>query len=941
KPDGKSDDEKKEADKDEEDKKEKEGEKPKTIQRPDEPPEPADPEELKVKPDDDGMIQFSFRGQKWPDVLDWLSRVSGMSLDWQELPNDYLNLTTQRRYSIEEARDLINRHLLSRGFTLLESGEILSVAKTETIDPSMVPRVEAEQLAERRPHEFVKVSFALDWLIAETAVEEFKPMLSPNGKLTALRTTNRIEAMDAVANLRAIHDLLKHEQSDTVQERLFKEFILKYTKASDVVSQLESLLGIEKKRSPAPAAMSRQQMEMMQQQQRMMAEMQKRSAKKPAPASSKQPEVHLVVNPRKNSILAKAPPDQMVIIEQAVKAIDVPADRLDSLLLNPTRVQVYRLHAIDPGPLVRTLEEIGGLDPSTRLQVDEKNKAIIAFAPLVDHMIIRQLVDRLDGSGRRFEVIQLRRLASDYVAGTVEFMMVGGKKEEQSSRYDYYSYRYGRRDDSEPKDQFRVDADIESNRLLLWASEIEIEEVMNLLVKLGELPPEGGGQSTIRVLDAISADEAEAFLERLRRAWPSLAPNRLQLPAIQPDEAAEEPPPAKTPPADPSIDARDARWPTAPRILTTALLLPVEDSPESAAPDRPATPPAAKSEPPREEVPGAATAEALQTAPRGGSDRSDQGTAPPPIHLSIGPDGRIVISSQDVAALNLLEEVIDQLAPPHREYEIFRLKHADAYWVKDNIEKFFEEEDESNRPRSPFFFYGYPEPSKSKSRSRLSSRRKLKFIYDLDTNSILVQGADPQQLKTIQELVDVYDQPEPTDSQTARVSTIFPIKYSRASVIADSIKDVFRDLLSSNDKALGQKNPEQKKRSSEGFSYILGVGDSGAPERTKATFKGKLSIGVDDVTNTLLVSTEGENLMQNISKMIDTLDEAAKPVSTVSVVRLNGGVNAAHVRDVLNRILSETDGKGAKKAANAVTPGPPAGEKKPSSPTAVLSAAPR
>ena len=108
-------------------------EKPKVIKRPDKPATPADPEELKVQPDAAGLIQFSFRGQPWPDVLAWLSGVSNMSLDWQELPSDYLNLTTQRRYTIEESRDLINRHLLARGFTLLSDGELLSVAKIAEI----------------------------------------------------------------------------------------------------------------------------------------------------------------------------------------------------------------------------------------------------------------------------------------------------------------------------------------------------------------------------------------------------------------------------------------------------------------------------------------------------------------------------------------------------------------------------------------------------------------------------------------------------------------------------------------------------------------------------------------------------------------------------------------------------------------------------------------
>ncbi|HMO86636.1 MAG TPA: hypothetical protein PKC18_17120, partial [Lacipirellulaceae bacterium] len=79
----------------------------------------ADRDELKARPDKDGFVQFSFRGQAWLDVLEWFAEISRSSLDWQELPADKLNLTTQRKYTVLETRDLLNRHLLSRGFTML------------------------------------------------------------------------------------------------------------------------------------------------------------------------------------------------------------------------------------------------------------------------------------------------------------------------------------------------------------------------------------------------------------------------------------------------------------------------------------------------------------------------------------------------------------------------------------------------------------------------------------------------------------------------------------------------------------------------------------------------------------------------------------------------------------------------------------------------------
>ena len=124
-----------------------------------------------------------------------------MSLDWQELPGDYLNLATQRKHTLEETRDLFNRHLLARGFTMLEFDGIIQVVKTKGINTSQVPKVDASKLASLPPHRFVRVSFSLNTLIAAEVVNELKPLISSNGDLHALASTNRLEAMDTAANL--------------------------------------------------------------------------------------------------------------------------------------------------------------------------------------------------------------------------------------------------------------------------------------------------------------------------------------------------------------------------------------------------------------------------------------------------------------------------------------------------------------------------------------------------------------------------------------------------------------------------------------------------------------------------------------------------------------------------------------------------------------------
>ena len=169
--------------------------------------------------------------------------------------------------------------------------------------------------------------------------------------------------MDAAINLREVYALLKREQSDEPQQRLVKEFPLKHTRVTEVIDQLKSLLGIESK-SASAGPMSPQQMEAMQQQQMMMQQMQRQGGQ-PPPQPKKDDDVHLVANMRRNCILAHAPPDKMEIIAQAVKAIDVESDSSQSLLTNINRMQVHRLHSIDPATLVKTLLEIGQLDPAT------------------------------------------------------------------------------------------------------------------------------------------------------------------------------------------------------------------------------------------------------------------------------------------------------------------------------------------------------------------------------------------------------------------------------------------------------------------------------------------------------------------------------------------------------------------------------------------------
>ncbi len=1066
-------DEGKEEKKEGDDKEPEEGEGP--TKRPTEPPEPPDPEVLKIRPDEDGKVSFNFKGHSWPSVLEWVAEISGMSLDWQELPEGYLNLITQKKFDVAEARDMVNRHLLARGFTMLLRDEVISVFKIESINSGMVPRVTPEELADRQPHEFVKVSFVLDWLLSTEAAEELKPMMSPNGKLTALQATNRLEAMDAVLNLQQVYKVLKEEQSDTGQDQLVQEFVLKHTSAEEVVEHLNTLLGIESKNGAPKGPMNPQQLEAMKRQAAAAAQAAKNAGKGGAPSKPKA-EIYLLANERKNSVIVNAPPDKMAVISQAIKILDVSSAPSNSIIDNINRIQVYRLENVEPEAVVKMIEDMGSLDHTSHLEVDEDNNAIIASATLVDHVTIRtlverldrggrqsmilplenlraemvvrqidflmggaeeddadsqsssgrgfnpfdrfggsmsrsrgsqqgghedkfrvsadvknnalilwcndfelrkveglleqlrsmpesdgvfavrvyrlntldpgplvatledmdalgvhasleaddesksivayateeghekiqELIDRLDSSGRKFEVVQLRRLQADYVAGTIEFMMDAGEEEDNSnSRYGYYSYFRGGSQEEE-KSGFKIDADVESNRLLLLANEAEMKEVMNLLVKLGEIPSDEGDPSTVRIIDTMPGEELENLLKRIEKAWPAMAPNPLLLPEEEEDAKDKAAQPSKGKPArSTTADAPPARPLIRLAQHETITEKPAAEEPESeTSPEATEKTPAATGDAPAVTAEQPTSEPAPEPEPTAPKDATIDGKAP--VSITVGPDGRLVIASEDTRALDRLEHLLSTLAPRRPGFEIFRLRYAYASTVSLTLEEIFEEKEENNsgRGRSYFYYdyYGGGGNNDKDDKVRLSSRRPLKFVWDSGSNSILVQNATPEQLTLIKELIEFYDQPEPSDSQSIRKTEIVSVKFSKASLIAETVKEVYRDLLSANDKALS--NGKEKNTPERSYTYVYD--STGSDEERKApSFKGMLSLGVDDLSNTLIVSAPGY-FITDVLEIIENLDKAAEPTTdTVEVVSLGDGISATELQKKLMKILQQ------------------------------------
>ena len=833
----------------------------KTIKRPTDGSGKLDPNRMRLTPDKNGLVQFNYNGHPWAEVLQEFADAAKFSFDWQELPADKLNLVTQRKYSLLEARGVLNQHLLARGFTLVLKGEVLSAVKIKKLDPSFLPRVQADDLEDYPAYDFVRVRFQLpDSMEPEKAEEDVKVLLSPNAKVTPLLNSKQLLVIDTVANLRSVRDLIYGEQTAADAIHTPEVYHIKHRPAAYVAEQVMIVLGMDPSTRGKPKKVSpevkRMQMEM-----QMQMQQQARGKHASKQSKKKEKEVHIAVDQQENTLIINSPQKLLPVIKRTIAIFDVPRGGSLGSGLDGRSTKPHKTTTASTEAVVSALTEFGQLDPLTRLQSDSKTKTIFAYATEADHQKIQEMIAKLDSSGRDFHVLQLRRLRARGLAGTLMTMLVGEEKKKDNNSRRRFSY-FGRQEEKEKKEPgFKAMPDVENNRLILWANADELAKVKKMLVQLGESPNgENPNLSKVRVLRARSPEETAQLLERLKAAYPGKL--NIENKAAKPEGE------------QPKKEAEDEVTQRSP--LGSGRFFTVQNK-----------------------VPNKVPAVDVDAPPQ----------AAPEINLTVTDDGRIVISGDDPAALNALEDLMDTLDPPKKELKYYRLKYVYASKVILKLKEYFKDE-LMDQTESVFDAWGEKSGSKDKDlgRATLGSRELMRFMAEDYSNTVIVQGASPSQLAAIEQLLELYDKAPVPDNYLARKTEVIHLKYSRAEDITASLKEVYRELLSSKDKEFQDEKKGQSVVSNKENNYVFGEvtkNAEGDEDPVIIKFDGMLAISADEISNSLIISARKE-VLESVKETIKLLDKAATPNTMIHVHRVGGGIRSA---EDLQKMLKSSMGE--------------------------------
>lgn len=582
----------------------------------------------------------------------------------------------------------------------------------------------------------------------------------------------------------------------------------------------------------------------------------------------------------------------------------------------PRDVQVYDLAELDGDAVVDSMDELfEEQSPKPDLQIQWYTNKLIAVATPEQHLVIDSTLKQIRGQERRLEVFTLQVNAPQTVEDAIDQMFVDLPVGSSPS----------------------INSSPETQQLFIRASDPQLQDIRNLLVKLGEpesvlrgtgdglgaTPLPNANSQGVGNLRMIATPASPELLQQLELIWPQISSHPLQimrpvpLDSQSPDRSAAP----RDQPQDPSGLPRVAPEKAAPEKAVPDALPGAasaaepesegsfQSQPEPLEPlDSPVPEPASGDRIPTG-LPLSVNPEAFESASGSATDTIETGTGtgnPPaqdlqeakpvqentldnartPIVL-IPNNQQIAIASQDGASVETMEALLkilsQQLTDQNKielagNFTVFQLKNAGADEISEMVSRLFQQ------------------ITRSQSRDRGDRREqsRVSIVPDQRLNALIVYGP-PNDRRTIGSLIEILDISEiPLAANRGNQARIVAVANVQADRILEVLESVYRTQL----------RPDQPPRLQipAGVSVDVAVA---LREINAEAIAPLLTLEVDQATNSIIVLAS-ERLGSEVEALIQRLDQQHKDGNTRSfkVIALEK-TNLERIDNALRRLLQQ------------------------------------
>ena len=544
--------------------------------------------------------------------------------------------------------------------------------------------------------------------------------------------------------------------------------------------------------------------------------------------------VRVSFDSKTRSLIAVARPDQHAVIKALLDELE------PSGAANETQtLEVYALGGMDGLTAVEVAEGVlRSIDSAATVSWEKASKQLVVTTTPAGHQQISAAMERFQESDpREMDVIQLRLLSASSAQNAIEGL-------------------YGdtfTNDDNYPV----IQADEDSQQLLVRGSKKQLQDIRTLLIKMGEtgLSPTGDvttqANRNLRVIP-IQGD-VEPTLQKIQDLWPRVRRNPIRV--LRPGVET----PATEPQPQPKTDGQFS-------------VPPEETSPPAAT-----EPARASKEPTESQAAEKATAQAATDNTNAAATQPGQ-DEPSPVVIIPGTD-RITIASDDIEALDQLESILratsssrtsSNVASRNRDFSVYQLRNAGAEEVAETLESIYD------------------------SRAGMLAFGSVVIVPETRMNALIVYGGRTDRDR-IEQLLEILDTEKLPDSGRIFRTEVITVKHADAKKVQDVVQGVYRTEMTAGGTRRAIEIPTGIDSSVANVLRQINAASS-AP---------LLTIEVQEETNSLVVKAP-QNLVDEISELVTQLDEtsATNRARGVTLIPLKK-TNSRRVMQVLNDVLDQ------------------------------------
>lgn len=344
---------------------------------------------------EDGLV-MNFNAAPWTEVLKWVAREAELNLQIDSYPTGtFSNRDPYHRYTVEEAIDLMNFSLLSKGYTLVKKHRILMAIDLSSAESPEVMRsflreiaelVSPEDLDKRGNYEIIKTVFTLNRTSVEEMERQVQPLIGPQGSVVSLTAAGQLLVCEMGSKLKIIRDTIERSENPTgTRSGTLVKLSLEYVSAEEVLSIARGLLGLRDGENRAD-------------------------------------DISITTDTFGDRIFATGSIDKLQKLRDIVKELDIkPAENeTKTATAEQPFIKSHQLLGSDPTTTMDVLQTTFAGQPNINMAVDPKSSNIIVRAVKSDHEYIEKIINELAGQTADFDVIPLGAIDTNAAILTLE-----------------------------------------------------------------------------------------------------------------------------------------------------------------------------------------------------------------------------------------------------------------------------------------------------------------------------------------------------------------------------------------------------------------------------------------------------------------------------------------------------------------------------------------